>query len=215
MMQPYRTIRNAATTEEVIQKSRFIGQSMPVDSEEAALQFIQGIRQGAKDATHHCYAYVVGTNSGTMRYSDDGEPGGTAGLPMMETIRQLQLVNVAVVVTRYFGGVLLGAGGLVRAYRSSCLSCLKAGGIVVMQPTKSLLCEVQYPLWDRVRHQLQSLPVQTDQVAFTSSVNFTLLCRSADLDRVIEKLISLTDGQFDWLEEGESYQAWASEQAEG
>jgi len=208
MIRGYRTIQSPGETEEIIQKSRFIARSSPVASEEEALAFIQQIRQSCKDATHNCYAYVVGENSGIMRYSDDGEPGGTAGLPMMETIKQLQLVNVAVVVTRYFGGILLGAGGLIRAYRSSCLSALQAGGIVQMEPTASIWCEVTYPWWDRVNHLLQSLPVKLENLSFGTTVCFTLLVRTTDQPAAIEKLTSLTEGQMEWLEEGETCQAW-------
>lgn len=115
-MNPYRTLRQSASDEFIINKSRFIGYAAPCETEAEALAFLQSIRTKHKDATHNCYAYIIGQNAGIMRYSDDGEPGGTAGLPMIEVLKHQGVVNCCCVVTRYFGGVLLGAGGLVRAY---------------------------------------------------------------------------------------------------
>ena len=178
MTAPYKTLRNAASDEFIIHKSRFIGYASPAQTEEEALAFLQSIRLKHKDATHNCYAYVVGRNAGVMRYSDDGEPGGTAGLPMMEVLKAQGVVNCCVVVTRYFGGVLLGAGGLVRAYTQGCAVALKAAQVVVMEPSRRYLCEVGYPLWDRVQHTLRALPVQLLGSEFTTAVTFTLLMLS-------------------------------------
>ena len=107
-MNPYRTLRQFASDEFIINKSRFIGYAAPCETEAEALAFLQTIRTKHKDATHNCYAYIIGQNAGIMRYSDDGEPGGTAGLPMMEVLKHQGVVNCCCVVTRYFGGVLLG-----------------------------------------------------------------------------------------------------------
>ena len=107
-MNPYRTLRQSASDEFIINKSRFIGYAAPCETEAEALAFLQSIRTKHKDATHNCYAYIIGQNAGIMRYSDDGEPGGTAGLPMMEVLKHQGVVNCCCVVTRYFGGVLLG-----------------------------------------------------------------------------------------------------------
>ena len=107
-MNPYRTLRQSASDEFIINKSRFIGYAAPCETEAEALAFLQTIRTKHKDATHNCYAYIIGQNAGIMRYSDDGEPGGTAGLPMMEVLKHQGVVNCCCVVTRYFGGVLLG-----------------------------------------------------------------------------------------------------------
>ena len=111
----YKTVLREARDEVVIHKSRFIGHAAPVSSTEEALRFLARIREEHRDATHNCYAYIVGANMGVMRYSDDGEPGGTAGMPIIEVLNAREVTNCCVVVTRYFGGVLLGAGGLVRA----------------------------------------------------------------------------------------------------
>ena len=208
MTAPYKTLRRAASDEFIIHKSRFIGYASPVQTEEEALAFMQSIRVKHKDATHNCYAYVIGRNAGVMRYSDDGEPGGTAGLPMMEVLKAQGVVNCCVVVTRYFGGVLLGAGGLVRAYTQGCAVALKAAQVVVMEPSRRYLCEVGYPLWDRVQHTLRTLPVQLLGSEFTTAVTFTLLMREKDSDDVLSELTRITDGRFEALLEEESFEGW-------
>ena len=208
MTAPYKTLRRAASDEFIIHKSRFIGYASPAQTAEEALAFLQSIRTKHKDATHNCYAYVIGRNAGVMRYSDDGEPGGTAGLPMMEVLKAQGVVNCCVVVTRYFGGVLLGAGGLVRAYTQGCAVALKAAQVVVMEPSRRYLCEVGYPLWDRVQHTLRALPVQLLGSEFTTAVTFTLLMREKDSDDVLAELTRITDGRFEALLEEESFEGW-------
>ena len=208
MTAPFKTLRLAASDEFIIHKSRFIGSASPAQTEEEALAFQQPIRMKHKDATHNCYAYVIGRNAGVMRYSDDGEPGGTAGLPMMEVLKAQGVVNCCVVVTRYFGGVLLGAGGLVRAYTQGCAAALKAAQVVVMEPSRRYLCEVGYPLWDRVQHTLRALPVQLLGSEFTTAVTFTLLMREKDSDDVLSELTRITDGRFEALLEEESFEGW-------
>ncbi len=208
MSAPYKTLRCSSSDEFIINKSRFIGYAAPVETEEEALAFLQSIRIRHKDATHNCYAYVIGRNAGIMRYSDDGEPGGTAGLPMMEVIKAQGVVNCCVVVTRYFGGVLLGAGGLVRAYTQGCAVALKAAQVVVMEPSQRYLCEVAYPLWDKVQYGLRSLPVQLAGSEFSAAVGFTLLVREKDAEHVLAELTRITDGRFEYLLEDSSYEAW-------
>lgn len=211
MSAPYKTLRHSASDEIVINKSRFIGYAAPCETEAEALAFLQSIRLKHKDATHNCYAYVIGPNAGIMRYSDDGEPGGTAGLPMMEVLKAQGVVNCCVVVTRYFGGVLLGAGGLVRAYTQGTVIALKAAHIAVMEPSHQYLCEVAYPLWDKVRHAMQAMPLQLLGSEFTTAVAFTILVREKDADNVLTELNRLTEGRFEALLEEEGYQLWEAE----
>ena len=213
MTAPYRTLRQSGSDEFIIQKSRFIGYAAPCETEEDALAFLQQIRTKHKDATHNCYAYVIGRNMGVMRYSDDGEPGGTAGLPIMEVIKAQSVTNCCVVVTRYFGGILLGAGGLVRAYTQGCAVALKAAQVVVMEPSRQYLCEVAYPLWDKVQHTLRALPVQLLSTEFTTAVTFTLLVREKDSGSVLSTLTQTTDARFESMLEDESFQAWDASQA--
>ena len=207
-MTSYKTIRQEAQDEFIVNKSRFIGYACPCETEEEALAFLKRIREKHRDATHNCYAYVIGANAGIMRYSDDGEPGGTAGLPMMEVLKNRGVVNCCVVVTRYFGGVLLGAGGLVRAYTHGTAIALDAARVVVMEPSRHLLCEVAYPMWDRVQHWLKDQPVQVLSTEFTTAVTFTLAVRERDEAEVEAGLIRLTDSRVEILPEDVMWQAW-------
>lgn len=208
MTDSYLTLRNSASDEVIINKSRFIGYASPVETEEEALAFLQTIRQKHKEANHHCYAYVIGTNAGIMRYSDDGEPGGTAGMPMIDYLKTKKLVNCVVVVVRYFGGVLLGTGGLVRAYTQGVKIAVDAAKIISMELTQIDECEVAYPLWDKLKYEASFLPVQIQNVRFASSVSFSLLTRNIDHDSVLEALTRVTDGKLDYLPDEQKYMAW-------
>ena len=128
-MNSYKTIKQPAREEYVINKSRFIGHACPCQTEEQALAFLKRIREEYRDATHNCYAYVIGENAGIMRYSDDGEPGGTAGLPMMEVLKTRGVVNLCVVVTRYFGGILLGRRAGARLFAQLRAGAGRGAGI--------------------------------------------------------------------------------------
>ena len=207
----YKTLKQSAHDEFIVNKSRFIGYAAPCQSEEEALAFLKTIREKHRDATHNCYAYVIGENAGVMRYSDDGEPGGTAGLPMMEVLKSRGVVNCCAVVTRYFGGVLLGAGGLVRAYTKGCAIALDAAQVVVMRLSQKLLLDVPYPLWDRVSHTMKSLPVLIEETRFGASVEATVLVRVKDLEDVTQKLTALTDAKAEWLALDELHYPWPEE----
>ncbi|MBR4360121.1 MAG: YigZ family protein [Clostridia bacterium] len=204
----YKTLGQSAHDEFTVNKSRFIGYASPCRTEEEALAFLRQIRDRHKDATHNCYAYVIGENAGIMRYSDDGEPGGTAGLPMMEVLKARGVVNCCVVVTRYFGGVLLGAGGLVRAYTKGCAIALDAAQVVRMQLSQRILLDVPYPLWDRVSHAMKSMPVLVEDTRFGASVEATVLVRVRDLEAATQKLTALTDAKAEWLVLDELHYPW-------
>ena len=208
MASGYKTLLRAATDEYIVNKSRFLCHAAPTDTEEKALAFLSEKRAAYRDATHNCYAYVIGENAGVMRYSDDGEPGGTAGLPMMEVIKARGAVNCCVVVTRYFGGILLGAGGLVRAYSHSCSLALSAAGVIVMEPSERWLIDVPYPLWDRVSHTLAALPVKVENTEFAVSVVSTLLIRARDAQNVMSRLTEETNARAETLKTQELCAAW-------
>ena len=210
-MKAYKTLLKAASDEVVINKSRFIGHAAPVKTAEEALTFLDSIRAKHKDATHNCYAYIIGQNAGIMRYSDDGEPGGTAGMPIIEVMKARGVVDCAVVVTRYFGGILLGAGGLVRAYSHTCALALNAAQVCQMHPTETWMFEVAYPLWDKVQHTLKSLPARLESTEFTTAVTFELSVKAADSERVRAELTRVTDGRIESLLEAESYSPWIEE----
>ena len=202
MKYSYKTVRQEAHDEYIVNKSRFIGHACPCQTEEEALAFLRRMREQYRDATHNCYAYVIGENAGIMRYSDDGEPGGTAGLPMMEVLKARG------VVTRYFGGVLLGAGGLVRAYTHGCAIALDAAQVSMMELTARVLFDVPYPLWDKFSYALQSLPVILESSNFQAAVDAILLIRSQDMEAVCTHITALSDGKIDHLQTDELFYPW-------
>lgn len=199
MADGYKTLRDVGSDSFIIKKSRFIGHGSPARSEAEALAFLAAIRAEYRDANHNCWAYVIGRNAGIMRYSDDGEPGGTAGMPIIEVVKARQVVDCCVVVTRYFGGVLLGAGGLVRAYSQGAKAALDAAHIIMMEDSVRLWAGMDYPLWGRVKHALKSEPVLVEDVEFAATVTATLLVRARDEEAVRETLTRVTDGKIDLL----------------
>ena len=204
----YRTVLARGSEQFIINKSRFIGHGAPCRTEEEALDFLADIRREHKDASHNCYAYVIGRNAGIARYSDDGEPSGTAGAPIIEVIKARGVVDVCVVVTRYFGGILLGAGGLIRAYAQGSKAALDAARVCQMHPTERWLFEVAYPLWDRVQHALKSLPARLVGTDFAAAVSFELDMKAADTERVLAELTRVTDGRVESLKEEERFAPW-------
>lgn len=209
--QPYKTLMKRGESSFVINKSRFIGQGAPASGEEEALAFIKAVREKHRDASHNCYAYVLGSNFGIMRYSDDGEPGGTAGLPMMEVLKAKKVTDCAVVVTRYFGGVLLGAGGLVRAYTQGAAAALQAAGVGTMFPTARYLIDLDYSLLGRVEHFLKDQRVIVEDKTFLEKITLTIIVRCQDERALIDQLTAVTDGRAEPVRFEETYLAWAAD----
>ncbi len=210
-LKPYRTLLRAAEDEFIVNKSRFIGHGCPCETEEEALAFLARMRATYKDATHNCYAYIIGPNMGVMRYSDDGEPGGTAGMPIIEVMKARGVTNAAVVVTRYFGGILLGAGGLVRAYTQGAAIALKACGVGVMHPTARYLMEIGYPMLNRMDFFLKDEPVRVEDKTFTDVITYTLVVRCADEEAFLARLTNMSEGTVEPLRYEELYLAWPEE----
>ena len=210
-LKAYKTLIRAAEDSFIINKSRFIGYGRPCETEEEALDFLAEIRLRHRDATHNCYAYIIGPNMGVMRYSDDGEPGGTAGMPIIEVMKARGVTNCAVVVTRYFGGVLLGAGGLVRAYAQGSKAALNAAGVVVMEKSARHLVEVDYSTWQRLEYFLRSAPVIIEHTEFGASVVCTLIMRSRDEEALLAEITRVTDARAETLPDGELYYPWPDE----
>ncbi len=204
----YKTLSGFGKDEFVVNRSRFIGHARPAETEAAALGFLRETRENYKDANHNCYAYIVGTNAGIMRYNDDGEPQGTAGLPILGVIRQQNLVNLCVVVTRYFGGILLGAGGLARAYTEGCAVAIRAAGIAVMRKTRRGILELPYPLWDRFRFFIENSPYIMEDITYLDSVVVTLLSREEDAELCEAEVARVTDGKVALLWMDEEYLPW-------
>ncbi len=211
MLTGYRTIAQESAAEFVNNKSRFIGCAMPCQSEEEALAFVRGLKDAHRSANHHCYAYIIGSNAGIMRYQDDGEPSGTAGQPIMEVLKAKELVNLCVVVVRYFGGVLLGAGGLVRAYSKGAALAVDSARIVVMEPSVILQTDIPYPLWDKVQHRLKSLPVEQRNIDYGASIRAELLVRVRDAEEVMAQLTQASDGRMPFETSDPLHYGWPSE----
>ena len=212
-LKPYRTLLRDAQDEFVVNKSRFIGHGRPCETEAEALAFLAEMRAKYRDATHNCYAYIIGANMGVMRYSDDGEPGGTAGMPIIEVLKARGVTNCAVVVTRYFGGVLLGTGGLVRAYSQGAAAAVNAAGVGVMHPTARYLMEIPYPLLNRMDYFLKDEPVIVEDKTFTDVITYTLVVRCADEQGLLGRITDLSEGTVSPLRFEELYLAWPEEGA--
>ncbi|MGX8706029.1 MAG: IMPACT family protein [bacterium] len=212
-LKPYKTLIRDAQAEFIVNKSRFIGHGRPCETEEAALAFLNEMRTKYKDATHNCYAYIIGANMGVMRYSDDGEPGGTAGMPIIEVMKARGVTNCAVVVTRYFGGILLGAGGLVRAYSQGAAVAINASGVGVMHPTARYLMEIPYPLLNRMDYFLKDEPILVEDKTFTDVITYTLVVRCADEDGFLSRLTNMSEGTVEPLRYEELYLPWPEEDA--
>lgn len=194
MDKPYRTIHKYGKDEIIINKSTFIGHAMPIESEEEALEFIDKIKSEHKDATHNVYAYVFGESSNIQRFSDDGEPSGTAGIPVLEVIKKENLRNVAVVVTRYFGGIKLGAGGLIRAYTKGAKIGLDAGVIVDKIPHRKLKVRVNYTSYGIIENFLNQEGYIVDNIIYDDAVNIYVYVELEDVEKFIKKISNLTSG---------------------
>lgn len=192
-MEHYATIEGRATAEIVEKKSRFIGAIAHVETEEEALAFLDEIRTQHRMARHNVYAYVL--RDGRVRYSDDGEPQKTAGMPTLEAIKHADLVNVAVVVTRYFGGVLLGTGGLVRAYTQATQAAIAAARRVVISRCVEVSATLPYSLYEQASRVAEQGEAKVRDVAFTDAVTLTLLMLDGTQQPLVEKLTELTRGQ--------------------
>ncbi len=193
MLTRFLSIAKPAESEIIEKKSRFIGYACPVETEEEANAFISSIKNKHKEATHNCYAYQMGRQDQLQRSSDDGEPAGTAGRPILEIIKKSGLKNTAVVVTRYFGGILLGAGGLVRAYSKAAQAALAAAGIVEKIPACLYSATMDYSLWGKVEHFLQQRGLQTKEVIFMEKVTALILIPQEEAEGVCKDLAELSN----------------------
>ena len=193
MQQEYTTIYSPAEDEFVERKSRFIGHIAPVQTEEEAQAFIAQIRQQHRDATHNTYAYIL--RSGIKRYSDDGEPQGTAGVPVLEVLQREGLVDVAAVVTRYFGGVLLGAGGLVRAYSHAAKLAVDAAERMVMSECAELSAMFSYDQYGRIERLLAKYGARTLGSDYAADVTLRVLMKANRVEAFQRDLAELTAGR--------------------
>ena len=194
-MQEYKTVEKEASDFFIEKKSKFIGYAKPVKTQEEAVEFISKIKSKHWDATHNVYAYVLRENN-IQRYSDDGEPSGTAGVPVLDVMLKESLVDVCVVATRYFGGTLLGAGGLVRAYIHTSKIALDAAGIITMAQCSVMSAEVDYSFYDRLNILLSDFSAVILNTSFSDKVCVEFSVKENIADLLNAKLIDVSNGKY-------------------
>ena len=198
----FRTIKEDGQVQEEIKKSRFICHIKRVTTEDEAREFINTIKKEHYKATHNCSAFILGERSEMKRSSDDGEPSGTAGVPMLGVLENHQLTNVCAVVTRYFGGIKLGAGGLIRAYSSNVALAIKEIGIVHIKEQLGLRIALSYSQYQELPNFLKANHLQEQDTSFTAQVQTTIFVDKNDKDSMIEGLIELFNGKIDITDQG-------------
>ncbi len=201
----YKTVSAYAADEFVERKSRFIGHIAPASTEEEAQDFIARISREHRDASHNVYAYILRTG-GLSRCSDNGEPQGTGGVPVLDVLQKEGLTDVCAVVTRYFGGILLGTGGLVRAYSHGAKLAVDAARILHMSPCSEVAVECEYSFYGKLAYLLPDYRIQTLSSDFGERVTLNLLLRSDRLDPFRKALTELSNGQLDALLTGERFE---------
>ena len=205
MADGYRVPFSDAETEFTEKRSRFITNLWRVESEAEARARLEEVRKKHYDARHHCWCYLI-REGGVVRYSDDGEPQGTAGQPMLNVFLKEEVTNVVCVVTRYFGGILLGAGGLTRAYGGTAKLTLDAAGISRMRLWAVLAVPCPYPLYERMRLLVEKSGGSVENADFGTDVLLTVLLPSEDVDDFREKVTELSAGTIEVLVEEEKFQ---------
>ena len=193
-MKSYKTAAGAATASFIEKKSEFIGTIAPCRTEEEAIAFIQEIRRQHRKATHNCYAYILRDNN-IARHSDDGEPGGTAGAPILEVLKKEGLTDVCCVVTRYFGGILLGAGGLVRAYTGGARIAVEAAQIKEMRMAEQLRLTLDYSLYGKIGATLSEFDVRVSSEDFAADVTVTLYIPQEKSKELSAQLTDICSGK--------------------
>ena len=189
----YKTIARRCEARFIEKKSEFIGYLCPVTTEEQAVAFIEEIRAMHRKATHNCYAYILRENN-AARHSDDGEPGGTAGVPIYEVLRKEGLTDVCCVVTRYFGGILQGAGGLVRAYTKGAKDAVDVAQIKCMAAAVRLAVTVDYGLYGKLAQVFADFDARVENEEFADNVCITLCIREENSAALADKLIDTCNG---------------------
>ena len=195
MLKTYRTVEQLGQDEVVIEKSTFIGYARPVENEEAALAFIQEIKKKHRDATHNVPAYVLGEHNEVQRCNDDGEPSGTAGVPVLEVLKKENVRNVAIVVTRYFGGIKLGTGGLVRAYTKGAKSALESAKIITRVLYQTVIVSVDYTLLGSLQNQLKLKQYGIQDIVYEDVVHLHVWVEEEDVPNFKAQVIEWTNGR--------------------
>ncbi len=207
MVEQYKTVYEGGSGEIVEKKSRFIANIRPVETEEAALAFIEEMKKKYWDARHNCSAYILGERQKLMRCSDDGEPSQTAGKPMMDVLDGAGLTNTAAVVTRYFGGTLLGTGGLVRAYSAAVQEGLKNSRIITKYWGTELLVGTDYNGIGKLQYLFGQRQIPLLDAEYTDKVQFTVLVPVSRVQEIRKAVTEATSGQASMEEKRNLYYA--------
>jgi uncharacterized YigZ family protein len=200
LLSRYYTVKGYGEHEIVIQKSRFISYVSRATTEAEAQEFIQAIKKKHWDATHNCSAYLIGEHDQIQKANDDGEPSGTAGVPMLEVLKKRKLKDTVVVVTRYFGGIKLGAGGLIRAYSKSTSEGINHTGVVERKLMRLVQTNVDYTLLGKLENELRSSPYMLKDIHYLDSVTFDAYVEEEEKETFKEWMIELTNGRCDIIE---------------
>ncbi|WP_080873242.1 YigZ family protein [Oceanobacillus timonensis] len=196
MLSTYYTVNHQGTDEITIQKSRFIAHIKRVESEEEAQEFVQSIKKKHRDATHNCSAYIIGETDHIQKANDDGEPSGTAGVPMLEVLKKKGLKDTAVVVTRYFGGIKLGAGGLIRAYGSATTQGIQTTGIVRRERMQGISVTVAYSLLGKMENEIrQQSRYILEDIQYLENVAFIIYVKTEETDAFQNWITDMTSAQ--------------------
>ena len=191
----YKTLLKYAEAEQIIEKSKFIGYAQPVEKEEEAIAFIESIRSKHWNATHNVPVYLIGKNNEIQRYSDDGEPAGTAGIPILDMLKKEEIRNVVIVVTRYFGGIKLGTGGLVRAYTSTAKLVLKEAKVIEKVLYDLIKIRIDYSLMGKVQNELLTAGYVIKETFFDDAVNLYIYSEPDQTERCVQMITNLTSGK--------------------
>ncbi|MDY3959882.1 YigZ family protein [Romboutsia timonensis] len=191
-MSTYKTLHEFGMDETIIEKSTFIGYAKPIKTEEEAIEFVNEIKKKHKDATHNVWAYTVGKTMNIQRYSDDGEPQGTAGIPTLEVIKKEDLRDVVVVVTRYFGGVKLGAGGLVRAYTKGAKIGIDAAKVIEKVMYKEVRIKIDYNQLGKVQNEIMNMNYFVKDTIYEDNVEIIVYSRLEEVKVLTDKMIDIT-----------------------
>ena len=189
----YKTVKEFASGEFVEKKSRFIGYINPVISEEEARDFLERIRKKHRDATHNVYAYAIAENN-INKFSDDGEPAKTAGAPVMDVITGEGLTNVIIVVTRYFGGTLIGTGGLVKAYKQAAKIAVDASETVIMTESAEAVITSQYGMWQKIEKLLSDTGCVITKLEYRDEVGAVFICKNEEFPKISDGIVNLSNG---------------------
>ena len=203
-MSNYKTLHKFGVDEYIVEKSTFIGYAKPIKTEEEAVEFINEIKKKHKDATHNVWAYTVGESMNIQRYSDDGEPQGTAGIPTLEVIKKEDLRDVVVVVTRYFGGIKLGAGGLVRAYTKGAKVGIEAGIVIEKVKYTEVKIKIEYTQLGRIQNEIMNLGFKVKDTIYSEDVELIVYSKIEDVQSLTDRMIDITSGTAD-VSIGEEY----------